>query len=88
MDIKDKITTEEKQRLCDAGLEVQVLQNLLKEHTAKFQREGEQILSRLGLSPKIYRLVFNPGMDAWKAELVTGAIVIPGRNAAQAKNIN
>lgn len=83
MDIKDKLTEQDKQQLQGLALECQVLNNLLGERRAILQSKAEEILARLDLSPKLYNMKFNPGKNLWEAELKAGAIVLPNQGVKQ-----
>ena len=77
MDIKEKLTTLEKQQLATLTVECQVLEHLHKEWIAKLQEIGRTILARLNLSPDLYGLRYNLNEDLWQAELKQGALIIP-----------
>ena len=79
MDIKDKITPEDKQQLSNLGLECQVLGQLCNERQAIMGKKADEILASIGLSPKTYALKFNPAKDLWEAVLKESALVVPGQ---------
>ena len=79
MDIKDKLTEQDKAQLQGISLECQVLNNLLKERQAILENKAQEVLAKAGLSPKMYGLRFNPSKDTWEAELKEGAIILPGQ---------
>ena len=79
MDIKDKLTLEDKQQMAGLTLECQVLSNLLKQRNAMFQDKIKEILTKLNLSPELYGLKFNQGQDLWEAVLLEGALIVPNR---------
>lgn len=84
MDIKDKLTPEEKQQIGGLAIECQVLNNLLQERKAILDNKAKEILARNGLSPQLYNLKFNPGQDLWEAELKGGALIVPNRETRRA----
>lgn len=88
MDIKDKLTQEDKQQIADLTLECQVLANVLKAHDAILKQKVNEILARNGLSPGLYHLKFNPGQDLWEAELKEGGLILPNRETRRAINRN
>ena len=79
MDIKEKLTAQEKQRMGNLALECQVLNNLAKQQSAVLQETAKQIFVRLGMSPETYFLKFNAPEDVWNAELRQDALIIPNR---------
>lgn len=79
MDIKDKLTEQDKQQIQNLSLECQVLNNILKQYTAMLENKGREILSKNGLSPQMYALKFNPSQDLWEAVLKEGALIVPNR---------
>ena len=84
MDIKNKLTEQDKQELGNLALECQVLNNILKEHQAAIENKAKEVLARQGLSPQLYALRFNPNENVWEAELKEGALIIPNRVARRA----
>lgn len=86
MDIKDKISPEDKQQIGSLAIECQVLNNLLQQKNAIFQEKGKEILAKNGLSPERYALKFNPSQDLWEAELKQGALILPNREMRRARN--
>ena len=83
MDIKDKLTEEDKQQLANLSLECQVLNNLFKERRAILENKGKEILAKNGLSPQTYALKFNPVQDLWEAVLKEGALIIPNQQTGR-----
>lgn len=79
MDIKDKLTEQDKQQIANLSLECQVLNNLLKQHNAILGQKANEILAKNGLSPQTYALKFNPSQDLWEAVLKEGALIVPNR---------
>ncbi len=79
MDIKDKLTLEDKQVLTNLALECQVLESLLHRSKVIMDAKAKEILARQGLSPQLYGLKFNPSQDMWEAELKDGALIVPNR---------
>ena len=84
MDIKDKLTQEDKQQLANLAVECGVLNNLLNERKATMNNKAAEILAKNGLSPELYVLKFNPGQDLWEAELKEGALLLPNRETRRA----
>lgn len=84
MDIKDKLTEQDKQRISGLIIESQVLNNLLKERNAALKNKADEILTRIGLSPQLYSMKFNPSQDLWEAVLKEGALTIPNREQRRA----
>jgi hypothetical protein len=88
MDIKDKLTQEEKHQMANLFLECQVLGNLLKERNASLENKAKEILAFNGLSPQTYNLKFNPGQNLWEAELKHLALIVPNRDSVRAIDKN
>ncbi len=84
MDIKDKLTEQDKQQLGCLALECQVLSNLLKERQVAIENKAKEILAKNGLSPELYALKFNPNQDLWEADLKEGALIVPNRETRRA----
>jgi len=84
MDIKDKLTPEEKQQIGGLVVECQVLNNLLQERSSILESKAKEILAKNGLSPQLYNLIFNPSQDLWEAKLKEEALVIPNRETRRA----
>lgn len=84
MDIKDKITPEEKQQIGGLVIECQVLNNLLQERNAMLESKVKEILTKNGISPQLYNLIFNPSQDLWRAELKEEALIIPNQETRRA----
>lgn len=84
MDIKEKLTDQQKQEIHNLIIETQVLENLLKERRERLHEKGNQIMSLIGLSPKMYNLKLNPGQNIWEAELKPDVLVVPNRETRRA----
>ena len=85
MDIKNKISKEDKALLSNLGVEIRVLESLLGERRSIMGAKANEILASNGLSPEAFGLNFNPGLDRWEAVLKNDALVIPGQEVI--KNI-
>lgn len=91
MDIKEKVTIEQKNQMRNLMIEISVLDNLLKERKAMLQETGVEIITKAGLSPKTYNLRFNSGKDIWDAELkdeLKPRLVLPGQETRPAMKAN
>ena len=88
MDIKDKISPEDKQQIASLIIEHQVLSNLLKERNTILENKANEILAKNGLSPQLYALRVNPSQDTWEAELKSGALILPNRETRRAVGKN
>lgn len=77
MDIKDKISPEDKQQFNTLSLECQVLNNLFQQRRTMLDNKANEVLTKNGLSPASYVLKFNPSQDLWEAVLKEGALVLP-----------
>ena len=77
MDIKDKLTEQDKQQIGNIALQCQVLDTLLKERKAILGNKANEILDKNGLSPEMYALKFNLSKNLWEAVLKEGALIIP-----------
>ena len=84
MDIKDKLTPEEKQQIGGLAIECQVLNNLLQERKGILESKAKEILAKNGLSPQTYNLIFNPGQNLWRAELKEAALILPTQEVRRA----
>ena len=84
MDIKDKISPEDKQMVADLVIEGQVLEKLLKQHNTALKNKVGEILTNEGLSPQLYELRFNPLKNEWDAALRQGYIIIPNQEVRKA----
>ena len=80
IDIKDKLTAQEKQAFENLRVETQVLQNLLNERRGFAQQFLEDILQKLGYNTMLYGFEFNFGQNKWEIQLRPDAIVLPGVN--------
>ena len=85
MDIREKLTVQQKQEIHNLIIETQVLENLLKERRATLQERGKLALALAGLSPKIYDLKLNPKQGIWEAELKADALILPGLETRRAR---
>lgn len=81
MDIKDKVSPEDKAQLAMLALETEVLNNIFQQHKAMTDQKAGQVLAKAGCSPDLYSLTFSPDQDVWEAELKEGALVLPNREA-------
>jgi hypothetical protein len=88
MDIKDKLTEQDKQILGSLALECELLDNLLKERQTIMQNKAKEILAKNGLSPTLYGLTFNPSQGLWEANLKEGALIVPNRETRRAGRNN
>lgn len=88
MDIRDKVSPEDKGQVVNLILECQVLNKLLKEHQTILENKAKEILARNGLSPQSYDLKCNPSQDLWQAELKEGALILPNREERRALKRN
>jgi len=78
MDIRDKLTLQEKQRFEKLRVETLVLQNLLKERQQVGTEYFKSVLWRIGLNPMLYNgLEFNVGEDKWELKLNPNSLVAP-----------
>ncbi len=84
MDIKDKVSPEDKQQMRSLALECQLLANLLNERNAMAENKAQEILAKNALSPQTYNLKFNLKKDLWEAILKEGALIIPNRETRRA----
>lgn len=75
MSIKLNVTDEDKRRVSNLSIEVQVLNNLLAERRAMMDKKVGDILDANSLSPRLYALAFSE--DKWEAVLKPGSIAIP-----------
>ena len=88
MDIKDKLTDQQKQEIQDLIIECQVLENLLKKHRVSLLEKVNQAIKMLGLSPKLYNLKVNPEQNIWVAELKADSLVLPNKETRQGIQLN
>lgn len=79
MDIKDKISPEDKQQIGNLVTECQVLNHLLKQQDAILTNKVQEVLAKVGCSPTLYNLKFNVSQDLWQAKLKEGALILPNR---------
>ena len=78
IDIKDKVTPEEKRQLQNVNLEVVVLKHLLEERQNLLQTLGRGLLERLHYSPQVYNLVASPVQDKWEVRVNPENLLLPG----------
>jgi len=78
MDIKEKLTQQDKAVFENLRVEVLVLEHLLQEKKALSAQHLAQVFQRLGIDTKLYGLEFNAAQDKWEARLRPDALVIPG----------
>ncbi len=88
MDIKEKVSPEDKQQMISLAMESQMLNNLLRERNAMAEDKAKEILAKIGLSPELYGLGFNPQEDSWEATLKAGALILPNRETRRAGRNN
>jgi hypothetical protein len=88
MDIKDKVSPEDKQQMIGLIMECQMLTNLLRERNALAENKANEILAKNALSPNTYALSVNPKQDSWEANLKEGALVLPNRETRRAGRNN
>jgi len=79
MDIKDKLTEQEKAGFENLRVEAMVLQQLLNEKRQQSAILLKAVLEKLGYNPMTYGLEFNAGQDRWDVKLRPDALVIPSR---------
>ena len=77
MNVSDKIDPQTKAMMQNVILEIQVLQNLLKEREGI--REGliRDLLPKFTVSPELYVLKVNFKTDEWLLELKAGILTVP-----------
>lgn len=78
MDVKEKLSNEEKQAFENLRIESLVLQKLAGEKGMQAQGLFKQVMERLGYNPAMYGLEFNFVQDSWQIKLRPDAIVVPG----------
>jgi len=79
MDIKDKLTQQEKAGFENLRLENMVIEHLLNEKKQQTMVLLTTVLQKLNYDPKLYGLEFNAGQDKWEVKLRPDALVIPNR---------
>lgn len=84
MDIKDKLTEQDKQQIGSLAVKCKVLSDLFKEQNAILENKAKEILAKNGLSPQLYFLKFKHSQNLWQAELREGALIIPNRETKRA----
>lgn len=77
MDIKDKLTLQEKQAFENLRVEMLVLQNLLNEKRGQAELLLKATFQRLNYSPLLNGLEFNAALDKWEVKLRPDAIALP-----------
>lgn len=79
MDIKDKLTQQEKQAIENLRIEALVLQSLFTER----QQIAEKLLGdtfiKLGINGKLYGLTFNFAKDMWEVALRQDVLALPNQ---------
>lgn len=88
IDIKDKLTDEDKGTFESLKLEILVLENLVKERRVILTSHLETCMLKAGFNPKQYGLNFNFKEDKWQVQLRPDALALPGQNRAQRRQAN
>lgn len=83
IDIKDKLTVQEKQAFEGLRIETTVLENLLNERHKIMMELLTITFRKLGYDVKLYGLEFNASQDRWEIKLRPDALVMPGMNRDQ-----
>lgn len=78
MDIKEKLTQQEKQMFENLRVETAVLEKLLHERRQLSGQVLKETLERLNHNPALFGLQFNFAEDKWDVILKPGALVLPG----------
>ena len=78
IDIKEKLTKEEKGMFENLRIEMLVLSHLAEEKKRQTVLLLTQVLTKLGYNPQLYGLEFNAAQDSWEVKLRPDAIALPG----------
>lgn len=79
MDVKDKLTMEEKAAFENLRVELMVLNNVVEQKKAVLRAHLADVLQRLGYNPQTYGLNFNAAKDEWEIKLRPDALALPNR---------
>lgn len=79
IDIKDKITDQEKAGFENLRVEVMVLEQLLQEKKNQQKWLLTNVFQKLNYNPNLYALEFNAGKDKWNVKLIPGVLDMPNR---------
>ncbi len=79
MDIKDKLTQQEKQELGGLALQIEVLKTITGQKQQTLQNRAKELLAKAGFPPERYLLRFDVSHDEWEATLRENALVVPGQ---------
>jgi len=77
MDVSGKIDEGTKSQFGNIMVEIQVLENLLKERKEIARKMGNDLLKKLTATPDLYLLEINPSKNVWEMRL-KDKLFIPG----------
>jgi len=79
MDVKEKLTQQEKATFENTRVEIMVLEHLLAEKKQQIALYLKTVLEKLGYNPQLYGLEYNANQDKWEIKLRPDALAMPGQ---------